>query len=376
MRTIAVMNVKGGSGKTTLAVSLAGALADSGRRTLLIDADPQGCATQALAVSDDAIEEHLGDALVRPVTEPLDPRALVWPLREFLDFVPARLPLGRIETAASTLATAPDRDVRLRSVIARLRGSCAHDGGDVCVVDTPPALGVIALNTLCAANVALVAVDAASAACVSSADRMVAAISAVSARVGREIDIAIVPVRMSGGGVSELNLGGLERTHRSRLLRTAKGETLGLPDDPAFAASATLGETIGRHAPGSPAALAASRIATAALSRLDGIAPAGTAAGIQETKPVAVSVLRVSVDAEAGPIGLPHAEPKPSAAGVGETSQGTDDSSLSTRAAELAGRMRAMSANLRRNDASRATDPRVLAAMRDAETSGPLARSA
>ena len=70
MRTIAIVNQKGGCGKTTTAVNLAGCLATAGDRVLLVDLDPQAHATLALGVEPDSFDENLYEILIEPIGTP------------------------------------------------------------------------------------------------------------------------------------------------------------------------------------------------------------------------------------------------------------------------------------------------------------------
>lgn len=140
-RVLAVANQKGGVGKTTTAVNLAASLALAERRTLLVDADPQGNATSGVgAVREGA--PSLYDALVeeRPAKE-LIQRDVGIP---FLDVLAASQDLVGAELE---LVNKPAREQRLRTALAPLA-----DAYDYVIVDCPPSLGLITLNVLSAAQ--------------------------------------------------------------------------------------------------------------------------------------------------------------------------------------------------------------------------------
>ncbi len=149
MRAIAVVNQKGGCGKTTTAVNLAAGLAALGQRTLLVDLDPQAHASLALGRIDDGGEKSLYDVLVDPYL-PLD--AAIATVSDSLDLVPGNVLLYGIE---QVLSGAPQREYRLRRKLEPLADSYAY-----VVIDTPPAVGLLTINALSAADVALVAVEA------------------------------------------------------------------------------------------------------------------------------------------------------------------------------------------------------------------------
>lgn len=130
---IAIAGRKGGAGKTTTSLNLAGALAEQRRHVLLVDLDPQASLTRLL-LGDEAVDlEGIGSRLLAPQ------RGLAGLARPVLQGV-ALIPGDRaVETAAMALADNPTGPLRLR----RLLGSL--EGYDIVLLDTPPALG-FALN--------------------------------------------------------------------------------------------------------------------------------------------------------------------------------------------------------------------------------------
>src|SRR5690606_29048487 len=142
MRSIAVMNQKGGVGKTTTSVNLAAGLARQGRRVCLIDLDPQGHASLHLG-----LEALGGTPTVYDVfsgTKALiDVRQMVAP-NLWVD--PSDLDLAATELE---LVDAPNREIVLREAIGRLSESQPFD---YIVMDCPPSLGVLTVNALTAAK--------------------------------------------------------------------------------------------------------------------------------------------------------------------------------------------------------------------------------
>lgn len=139
------MNQKGGVGKTTTTVNLAAALAEAGRRTLVIDLDPQAHATLHLGLDPDALDISVYDLLHDPaLADRAGPAAAISHVRPNLALIPAETDLAAIETE---LAGAADRTARLRAALATVR-----DRFDFILLDCPPSLGILTLNGLAAAR--------------------------------------------------------------------------------------------------------------------------------------------------------------------------------------------------------------------------------
>ncbi|MCS7173216.1 MAG: ParA family protein [Armatimonadetes bacterium] len=145
---LAVVNQKGGVGKSTTALNLSAALARRGRRVLLVDLDPQGNATSGLGIPKEGLRSSVYDVLLRrlPLRAVLLPTAV-----DGLEVAPSTVELAGAEVE---LATEVDREGRLREALEGLR-----DRYDLVAVDCPPSLGLLTLNALVAADQALLPIQ-------------------------------------------------------------------------------------------------------------------------------------------------------------------------------------------------------------------------
>ena len=143
-KVIAVANQKGGVGKTTTSVSLSAALGEKNKSVLLIDCDPQGNATSGFGINKQELEHSIYDVIIGD-----------WSLSDIIinteyktDIAPSQIDLAGAEVE---LVDVPEREYRLRSAVEKIRASY-----DYIIIDCPPSLSFLTLNSLVAADAVLI----------------------------------------------------------------------------------------------------------------------------------------------------------------------------------------------------------------------------
>jgi len=186
MRTIAVINQKGGCGKTTISINLAAALAEQGRKTLLVDMDPQGHCALGLAVPAEQIERSIYDVLGQSQQEDLAKslRQTTWQITTNFDLAPSTIELAAFEQRFSGLA---GREDRLRQVLLAV-----SDLYDLTIIDCPPSVGLLTFNALRSADEILVPVETGYF-CLESLAQQLRTLEVLRTQYNQEFRLRIVP---------------------------------------------------------------------------------------------------------------------------------------------------------------------------------------
>ncbi|MBN1164047.1 MAG: AAA family ATPase [Candidatus Krumholzibacteriota bacterium] len=148
MRTISVINQKGGCGKTTVAINLAAALGKLNKKVLLVDLDPQSHASLGLNVSFDEVELTTYNLLRDPRTKIED---VIFRIDDSMDILPSSPILSAIE---QELAGKPARETRLGAKLIK-----ARDRYEYVIIDSPPNVGLLTFNALIAAGEVIIPVE-------------------------------------------------------------------------------------------------------------------------------------------------------------------------------------------------------------------------
>jgi chromosome partitioning protein len=152
MRTIAVVNQKGGCGKTTVSINLASALAGAGQSVLLVDMDPQSHCAVGLAVPEEQIEQSIYDVLIsRSRNEPVKLTEILWQISDGLELAPASFDLSAFEQQMTGVT---ERECCLREALEEVK-----DNYDYTIIDCPPAVGLLTFNALRASSDVIVPVE-------------------------------------------------------------------------------------------------------------------------------------------------------------------------------------------------------------------------
>ncbi|HTO06181.1 MAG TPA: AAA family ATPase [Myxococcota bacterium] len=191
MRCIAVMNQKGGCGKTTTVVSLAGCLAAEGHSVLVVDMDPQAHATLGLGVDPEEVSDNLYDVLSEPEGAGAKLGDVIVAAADHLDVAPSGVILSALEQKL-TAEGARGRTERLAAALAKL--DKAYDFG---LIDCPPNVGILTFNALRAAQEVIIPLET-SYFSMHGVAKLLETIALLEDRIGHSLKIRILPTLFDG----------------------------------------------------------------------------------------------------------------------------------------------------------------------------------
>ncbi|KAB8286716.1 chromosome partitioning ATPase [Bifidobacterium avesanii] len=229
-RVIAMCNQKGGVGKTTSSINIAGALSVYGRRVLIVDFDPQGAATVGLGINANNVENTIYTALFNPR---MDVHDVVQHTRfPNLDIIPANIDLSAAEIQ---LVTEVGREQVLAGTLRPLK-----DEYDVIIIDCQPSLGLLTVNALTAADGVIIPV-AAEFFALRGVALLMQSIEKVQARINPGLEIYGVLVTMYTRTLhSEEVLQRIYEAFKGKVFHSVITRSIKLPDATVAAAPITM----------------------------------------------------------------------------------------------------------------------------------------
>ena len=190
MRSIAIVNQKGGCGKTTTVVNLAGGLADDGARVLVVDVDPQAHATLALGVEPESVDENLYEVLAEP-DGPQRLSSILVPVSDRLHVAPSGIVLSALEQKLAE-ERAGARTERLAQALDAVR-----DRYDYALIDCPPHVGLLTFSALRAADEVIVPLETSHFA-LHGVHKLLDTLELLSERIGHAPAVRVLPTLYDG----------------------------------------------------------------------------------------------------------------------------------------------------------------------------------
>ena len=237
-KIMAIINQKGGVGKSTTAINLSAALGELGKQVLLVDLDPQGNSSSGLGIEKSQVNNCIYDVLLNDV--PIE-EVIIPDVCEGLDLVPATINLAGAEVE---LVAEMARENRLKDAVGSLRGKY-----DYVFIDCPPSLGLLTVNALVAADKLLIPIQCEFYA-LEGVTKLLDSMKRVKTRLNPTLDIYGVLMTMYAGRTT-LSRQVVEevRAYFGRLVfETQIPRTVKLSEAPSFGQPITLYDPSGKGA--------------------------------------------------------------------------------------------------------------------------------
>ncbi|MEA3383230.1 MAG: AAA family ATPase [Campylobacterota bacterium] len=233
---ITIANQKGGVGKTTTAVNLSAALALEGKKVLLIDADPQSNATTSLGFHRDSYEYNLYHVMLG--TKELSD--IILDVKEIENLFVAPSNIGLVGIEKEFYKNTQDRELVLKRKIDLIK-----DNYDFIIIDSPPALGPLTINTLSAANSVLIPIQCEFFALEGLA-QLLNTIKLIRQTINRQLEIkGFLPTMYSGqNNLSKQVFADLAKHFENKLFKAGNSSYVVIPRNIKLAESPSFGKPI------------------------------------------------------------------------------------------------------------------------------------
>ena len=221
-KIVAIINQKGGVGKSTTAINLAAALGELGKQVLLVDLDPQGNTTSGLGIEKSDVQQCIYDVLLNDVTIE---NVIIPDVYPGLDVVPATINLAGAEVE---LVSEMARENRLKDAVGSMRGKY-----DYIFIDCPPSLGLLTVNALVAADKLLIPIQCEFYA-LEGVTKLLDSMKRVKTRLNPTLDIFGVLLTMYDGRTTRQVVDEVNRYFGKTVFKTLVPRTVKLSEAPSF----------------------------------------------------------------------------------------------------------------------------------------------